>query len=205
MRVFKRACAGADRYRLSLSIRPEPGNFSHGNLAAWARRRSGRLSRLGRTIMKSLKPLFIFCSLILASTVMARAEDKCESPSTTWRTRLAGKIMFATNASFWAAIPVARGKISANAHEQQSTQIASNRPSRQTRRNNIRGQRIPPKRGGHCPTDPDAAAFGGSAQAIGAAQAAAAISNGRSRSFAADQLHLRLTDHANPRPICLGS
>jgi hypothetical protein len=22
-------------YRLSLSIRPEPGNFSHGNLAAW--------------------------------------------------------------------------------------------------------------------------------------------------------------------------
>src|SRR4029078_12091153 len=28
-------CAGADRYRLSLSIRPEPGNFSHGNLAAW--------------------------------------------------------------------------------------------------------------------------------------------------------------------------
>jgi hypothetical protein len=95
--------------------------------------------------------------------------------------------------------------ISANAREQQSTQIASNRPSRQTRRNNIRGQRIPPKRGGHCPTDPDAAAFGGSAQAIGAAQAAAAISNGRSRSFAADQLHLRLTDHANPRPICLGS
>ena len=56
-----------------------------------------------------------------------------------------------------------------------------------------------------CPTDPNAAAFGGSAQAIGAAQAAAAISNGRSRSFAADQLHLRLTDHANPRPICLGS
>jgi hypothetical protein len=40
--------------------------------------------------------------------------------------------------------------ISANAREQQSTQIASNRPSRQTRRNNIRGQRIPPKRGGHC-------------------------------------------------------
>jgi hypothetical protein len=37
-------CAGADRYRLSLSIRPEPGNFSHGNLAAW---RSGADLRQG--------------------------------------------------------------------------------------------------------------------------------------------------------------
>ena len=41
--------------------------------------------------MKSLKPLFIFCSLILASTVTARAEDKCESTEHNVAHKISGK------------------------------------------------------------------------------------------------------------------
>ncbi len=41
--------------------------------------------------MKLLKPLFIVCSLILASTVTARAEDKCESTEHNVSHQISGK------------------------------------------------------------------------------------------------------------------
>ncbi len=41
--------------------------------------------------MGSLKPLFIVCSLILASTVTARAEDKCESTEHNVSHQISGK------------------------------------------------------------------------------------------------------------------
>jgi hypothetical protein len=92
LRVFKRALC---RRRSVPAVVVNPagtGQFQSrepGSLAQ--RRRSGRLSRLGRTIMKSLKPLFIFCSLILASTVTARAEDKCESTEHNVAHKISGK------------------------------------------------------------------------------------------------------------------